>query len=61
MDTWIDWASGPLFRISLAICLLGLVYRLGSSLGQIRSSWVRTPVPERAEEVTMPYLLPWVA
>ncbi len=32
MDAWIALARGPLFRIALAICLLGLLYRVGASL-----------------------------
>jgi nitrate reductase gamma subunit len=39
MDTWIDFARGPLFRVSLAICLLGLAYRLGNALWQIHRSY----------------------
>ena len=35
MDTWIDLARGPLFRISLAICVLGLGYRLGVAMWQL--------------------------
>lgn len=41
MDTWIDLARGPLFRISLAICALGLGYRLGVALWQLYTSWRR--------------------
>ncbi len=37
MDAWIDLARGPLFRISLAVCVLGLGYRLGDR-GRPRSS-----------------------
>jgi len=38
IDTWIAFARGPLFRVALAVCLLGLVYRVGNTLWQIRSS-----------------------
>ena len=38
MDTWIAFARGPLFRIALAVCLLGLAYRVGNTLWQIRRS-----------------------
>jgi nitrate reductase gamma subunit len=41
MDTWIDLARGPLFRISLAICVLGLGYRLGVALWQLYASYRR--------------------
>ncbi len=41
MDTWIELAKGPLFRVSLAVCLLGLAYRLGTVLWQIRSAHAR--------------------
>jgi nitrate reductase gamma subunit len=41
MDTLIDLARGPLFRISLAICLLGLAYRLGSALWQLNGAYRR--------------------
>lgn len=39
MDTWIALARGPLFRISAAICLLGLAYRFGTALWQIFRSY----------------------
>lgn len=39
MDTWIDLARGPLFRISLVICVLGLVYRIMIAILQIAVSW----------------------
>jgi nitrate reductase gamma subunit len=35
MDAWIALARGPLFRISLAICVLGLLYRFALTLTQI--------------------------
>jgi nitrate reductase gamma subunit len=38
MDAWIALARGPLFRISLAVCLLGLAYRFGNTLWQIYRS-----------------------
>ena len=38
MDTWIALARGPLFRIALVVCLLGLVYRVGNTLWQIHRS-----------------------
>jgi nitrate reductase gamma subunit len=39
MDTWIALARGPLFRVALAVCLLGLAYRVGNTLWQIRRSY----------------------
>ncbi len=38
MDTWIDLAKGSLFRISLAICLLGVAYRFGVAVWQINAA-----------------------
>jgi len=35
MDNWIALARGPLFRVALVICLLGLAYRIGNALWQI--------------------------
>jgi nitrate reductase gamma subunit len=35
MDSWITFARGHLFRVALAVCLLGLAYRLGNALWQI--------------------------
>ncbi len=40
-ETWINLARGPFLRISLAICLLGLAYRLGSAIWILRSSYSR--------------------
>jgi nitrate reductase gamma subunit len=42
MDTWIALARGPLFRISLVVCLLGLAYRVGNTLWQIHRSHRRS-------------------
>lgn len=42
MDTWIAFARGPLFRISLVVCLLGLAYRVGNTLWQIHRSHQRS-------------------
>jgi nitrate reductase gamma subunit len=41
VDTWIDLARGPLFKLSLAICLLGLAYRFGDGVWQIGNSYRR--------------------
>ena len=42
MDTWIALARGPLFRVALAACLLGLAYHLGNTLWMIRQSHQRS-------------------
>jgi nitrate reductase gamma subunit len=39
MDAWIDFARGPLFRVALVVCLLGLAYRAGTTVYQIVTSW----------------------
>lgn len=41
IETWIDLARGPLFRISLAILVLGLLYRLAVVLVQVVVAWRR--------------------
>jgi nitrate reductase gamma subunit len=41
MDAWIEFARGPLFRVALAACLLGLGYHLLNTLWMIRRSWAR--------------------
>jgi len=41
MDGLIELARGPLFRISLTVCLLGLGYRLIVTLAQIAAAWYR--------------------
>jgi nitrate reductase gamma subunit len=38
MDAWIALARGPLFRVALAMCLLGLGYHLLNTLWMIRQS-----------------------
>jgi hypothetical protein len=42
MDAWIALARGPLFRVALAACLLGLAYHLGNTLGMIVQSHRRS-------------------
>lgn len=63
MDNWIDLARGPLFRISLAICLLGLLYRFGVTSLQImaahrRAGDKRMPYAAVAR-ATLQWVLPW--
>ena len=41
MDTWIELARGPLFRIALAALIIGLAYRLGTSVSQVVLAWRR--------------------
>lgn len=39
MDAWIALARGPLFRVSLAVCLLGLALRVGLELYRVVWAW----------------------
>ncbi len=48
MDTWIALASGPLFRVALAACLLGLAYHLGNTLWMLVQSHRRSTDKELA-------------
>jgi len=41
MDGWIEFARGPLFRIALTVCVLGLGYRIVTLVGQIAAAWHR--------------------
>jgi len=63
MDTWIDLARGPLFRISLAICLLGLLYRFCTTVWQIAAAHRRAGdrrLPYRTiVRATLQWVLPW--
>lgn len=63
MDNWIDLARGPLFRISLAICLLGLLYRLGVTAWEMAAAHRRAGdrlLPHGAIlRATAQWLLPW--
>ncbi len=62
MDTWIDLASGPLFRIALTVMILGLGYRLAVTLTQIVMAWRRAgdrQIPTRAiATATLGWLFP---
>jgi len=62
MEAWIDLARGPLFRISLAICVLGLGYRFVTTLSGIVAAWWRAgdrDVPLRAvTTATLSWLFP---
>jgi nitrate reductase gamma subunit len=62
MDTWIELARGPLFRISLAICVLGLSYRLSVAMWQLTTSWRQAgdrKIPLRAVfKATARWMLP---
>jgi nitrate reductase gamma subunit len=62
MDNWIALARGPLFRLSLAVCLLGLAYHLGNTLAHIvrahrRAADKRIPFRE-VVTATLRWLLP---
>ena len=41
MDTVIEFARGPLFRLSLTVCVLGLGYRIAVIVAQIVAAWHR--------------------
>jgi nitrate reductase gamma subunit len=41
MDGLIEFARGPLFRLSLTICILGLGYRIAVIVAQIAAAWRR--------------------
>ena len=64
MDGWIAFARGPLFRVALTVCLLGLVYRVGNALWQIRRAY-RQAADKRLDRkalfwTTVKGLLPFV-
>ncbi|MCP4591534.1 MAG: hypothetical protein GY842_12390, partial [bacterium] len=62
MDTWIDLARGPLFRIAITVMVLGLGYRLAVALAQIVTAWRRAgdrQIPTRAiATATLSWLFP---
>jgi nitrate reductase gamma subunit len=62
MDTWIELARGPFFRISLAILILGLGYRFGVAIAQVVTSWRQAgdrKVPTKAvAAATLGWLFP---
>ncbi len=41
MDTALDFVSGPLFRMSLAVCVLGLGFRVVAVVSQVVGAWRR--------------------
>lgn len=41
MDGLIEFARGPLFRISITVCVVGLGYRILTLAGQIAAAWYR--------------------
>jgi len=41
MDDWIEFARGPLFRIALTVCVLGIGFRIVTLVGQIAAAWRR--------------------
>lgn len=60
MDTWIALARGPLFRISLAICLLGLAYRFGSTIWQITAAHRRAGDRRLPKRTILKATLQWI-
>jgi nitrate reductase gamma subunit len=62
MDSWIELASGPLFRIAVAILVLGLGYRFTVATAQVAAAWRRAgdrKVPTRAvAAATLGWLFP---
>ena len=40
MDAWIAYARGPLFRVALFVCILGLAYRIGVAAYQVIRAWL---------------------
>ena len=59
-ETWIELASGPLFRISLAVCLLGLAYRLGTMLWLLRSAYKRAGDKQIPRQTVVRATLNWL-
>jgi nitrate reductase gamma subunit len=63
LDTWIDWASGPLFRLSLAICLLGLFYHVVATLQLVFVARSRAAIRDwsliQIARRTAAWLAPW--
>jgi nitrate reductase gamma subunit len=41
IESWIDLARGPLFRVSLGILVLGLIYRFAVAAVQVVAAWRR--------------------
>lgn len=63
MDEWIALARGPLFRLSLLVCALGLAFRLGNATYQIIAAWRRAgdrDLPLRSVvQATFQWLFPY--
>ncbi len=60
MEAWIDLARGPLFRISLVLCLAGLGYRFAVALSQAVFAYLRAGDKEVAWRVAATATLQWV-
>ncbi len=60
MDGWIEWGRGPLFRLALASCLLGLAYRLAVCIWQIESSRRKAGDPRLPGRVIFKATLRWL-
>lgn len=63
VDSWIDLARGPLFRISLAVCLLGLVYHVVATFQLFVAARSRAAARDlpyaRIAGRTLAWLAPW--
>jgi nitrate reductase gamma subunit len=60
MEDWILLARGPLFRISLTLCLAGLGYRFAVALSQAVFAYLRAGDKEVAWKVAATATLKWV-
>ena len=62
MEAWIELVRGPLFRVSLAVCVLGLGYRVAVAVAHIVGGWRRAgdrDLPLRAvTSATLSWLFP---
>jgi nitrate reductase gamma subunit len=60
MEAWVDLARGPLFRISLTICVFGLGYRFAVALSQAVGAYLRAGDKEVPWKVVAGATLQWV-
>jgi nitrate reductase gamma subunit len=63
LDLCIDWARGPLFRLSLVVCLLGLLYHVAATLQLVLVARSRAAVRDwslvQIARRTAAWLAPW--
>lgn len=62
MESWIEFARGPLFRIALTVMVLGLLYRTVTAVIQIWNAWHKAgnrqiPIGEVVKD-TLSWLVP---